>query len=37
MRDRMLAALQHRWDRSGGQGVAQILDAQPLDTGPEAA
>lgn len=37
MRDRMLAALQDRWDRSGGHGVAQILDAQPLDTGPDAA
>jgi hypothetical protein len=33
----MLDALQERWDRSGGQGVAQILDAQPLETGPDAA
>ncbi len=37
MRDRMLAGLQERWDRSGGQGIAQILDAQPLRTGPDAA
>ena len=32
MRQRMLGALQERWDRSGGQGVAQ-----PLDLGPKAA
>ena len=32
MRDKMLDALQERWDRSGGQGVAQ-----PLDPGPDAA
>lgn len=29
---KMLAALQERWDCSGGQGVAQ-----PLDVGPDAA
>ncbi len=37
MRHRMLTALQERWNASGGQGAAQILDAQQLETGPDAA
>lgn len=42
MRERMLAGLQQRWDGSGGQGAAQVLDAhnldtQPVDAGPDAA
>ena len=32
MRDKMLAALQERWDRSRDRDIAQ-----PLDTGPDAA
>jgi hypothetical protein len=32
MREKMLTALQQRWQHSGGQGVAQILEP-----GPDAA